>query len=427
MKRLVVRGLIALFLCVFLGAAALALLARSDEGWARRIAYVPRLAETALRSLRPVAELPTPPPAAADNRAFLLSLTPLAPPTLPAPAVEVFEPTRLPSALGPTPTLMPTPAPTPTLAPVVAAQVALVGVQHAYQTWNNCGPVTVAMNLSYYDHYRDQKETAAFLKPDADDKNVSPEQIIAYARSQGFEGIIRVGGAAELLQELIAGGFPVIVEDWVDPEDRGGIGHYRLFTGYDQAAGHFIAQDSLYGPDRVIEMGAFDASWRVFNRKYIVIFRPEQAAAVEAILGAMAGDEAMLAHTLAVARAEAAADPEDFVAWFNLGSTYTLLGEYALAASAYDEARRVGLPFRLLWYQEEPFAAYLGAGRYDDVIRLAEVTLNNAGEHEEAYYYQGLAYQATGRQEAAARTLQKALDYNPNFGRAARALAALGS
>lgn len=427
MKRLAIRGLSAIFLCVFLGAAALALLARSDETWARRVAYVPRLAETALRRLRPVAELPTPPPASADNRARLLALTPLAPPTLPAPAVEVFEPTRLPAALGPTPTLMPTAAPTATPEPVAAAQVALTGVQHAYQTWNNCGPVTVAMNLSYYEHYRDQKEAAAFLKPDADDKNVSPEQIVAYARSQGFEGIIRVGGTVELLQKLISNGFPVIVEDWVNPEDRGGIGHYRLFTGYDQAAGQFIAQDSLYGPNRELDAGAFDASWRVFNRKYIVIHRPEQGAAVAAVLGEMASDQAMLARTLAVARAEAEADPEDFVAWFNLGSTYTLLGENVLAASAYDEARRVGLPFRLLWYQEEPFAAYLGAQRYEDVIRLAEVTLNNAGEHEEAYYYLGLAYQATGRQDAAARSLRKALDYNPNFGRAAEALAALGS
>lgn len=423
------RGLSALFLCIFLGVAALALLARSDEAWARRVAYVPRLAQTALRSLRPVAELPTPPPAAAGNRALLL--TPLAPPTLPPPAVQVFEPTHLPAALGPTPTLMPTPPPTDTPpAPAsqpVAAQVALTGVQHAYQTWNNCGPVTVAMNLSYYEHYRDQKETAAFLKPDDDDKNVSPEQIVAYARSQGFEGLIRVGGTVELLQQLLSNGFPVIVEDWVNPEDRGGIGHYRLFTGYDEAAGHFVAQDSLYGPDREIGMGAFDASWRVFNRKYIVLYRPEQAAAVEAVLGGMADDTAMLAHTLAVARAEAGADPEDAIAWFNLGSTSTLLGDYDLAASAYDEARRVGLPFRLLWYQEEPFAAYLGAQRYEDVIRLAEVTLNNAGEHEEAYYYLGLAYQATGRQEAAARTLQKALNYNPNFTRAAKALAALGS
>lgn len=421
------RGLLALFLCLLLGAAALALLAQTDDTWAGRVAYLPRLAETALRNLRPVAELPAPPPAAADNRTRLLSLTPLAPPARPAPAVEVIEPTRLPAALGPTPTLMPTAVPQPTTGQLVGGLVTLTGVQHAYQTWNNCGPVTIAMNLSFYEHDRDQQQAAAFLKPDADDKNVSPEQLLAYARSQGFDGLVRVGGSVVLLQQLLGNGFPVIVEDWVDPEDRGGIGHYRLLTGYDGEAGHFIAQDSLYGPNRVLEMDTFDASWRVFNRKYIVIFRPEQGAAVRASLGEMARDEAMLAHTLAVARAEAERDPDDYVAWFNLGSAYTLLGDDEFAASAYDEARRAGLPFRLLWYQEEPFEAYLGAHRFQDVIRLAEVTLANAGDHEEAYYYLGLAYQATGRGEAAARALQNALDYNPNFVRAAAALAALDS
>lgn len=424
------RGLSALFLCALLGAAAMTLLVRTDETWARRVAYVPRLAETALRSLRPVAELPTPPPAEGDSRARLLALTPLAPPTLPAPAIDVIEPTRLPAGLGPTPTLLvPTPGPSTDAAAdqPIAGQVALTGVQHAYQTWNNCGPATVAMNLSYYEHYRDQQEAAAFLKPDADDKNVSPEQLVAYARTQGFDGIVRVGGTGELLQQLLSSGFPVIVEDWVDPEDRGGIGHYRLFTGYDAETGRFVAQDSLYGPDRAIEMEAFDASWRVFNRKYIVVYRPEQAAAVRSALGEMANDETMLAHALTVARAEAEADPEDAIAWFNLGSTYTLLGDDDLAASAFDEARRIGLPFRLLWYQEEIFAAYLGARRFPDVIRLAEVTLANAGDHEEAYYYLGLAYQATGRQNEAARKLQAALEYNPNFTRAAEALAALDS
>jgi tetratricopeptide (TPR) repeat protein len=386
MKRLVVRGLSALFLCGFLGVAALTLLVQTDETWARRLAYVPRLAETTLRRLRPVAELPTPPPASADSRARLLALTPLAPPTLPPPAVEVIGAPQSRPALGPTPTLAPTPSPAPLVAAAQTAsdQLALTGVQHAYQTWNNCGPVTIAMNLSYYEHYRDQQEAAAFLKPDEDDKNVSPEQIVAYARQQGFDGLVRVGGTTALLQQLLSNGIPVIVEDWVDPEDRGGIGHYRLFTGYDRAAGHFIAQDSLYGPDRVIDMESFDASWRVFNRKYIVIFRPEAADSVRGLLGTMAGDEAMLAHTVAVARAEAETDPNDYVAWFNLGSAYTLLGDYELAATAYDEARRAGLPFRMLWYQEEPFAAYLGAGRHRDVIRLAEVTLLNAGDHEEA-------------------------------------------
>lgn len=426
MKKVVVGGFAAMLVMGLVGALVLAVLARSNEVWAQRIAYVPRLAQTTLRNLQPAPVLPTPPPAAADSRAQLLALTPLVPPTLPAPEVEVVGQ----APLGPTPTLAPTvmPASSPTATPSpepVAGQVALQGVQHAYQTWNNCGPATVAMNLSYYGHYRNQQETATFLKPDADDKNVSLEQMVAYARSQGFEGIIRIGGTVELLQRLLGNGFPVIVEDWMEPEDRGGIGHYRLFTGYDGAAGHFIAQDSYYGPNRPMAMHEFDETWRVFNRRYAVIFRPEAVGDVTALLGEMAGDEAMLARALTVARDEAEAGPDDVFAWFNLGTTYTWLGEAELAAAAFDEARRIGLPFRMLWYQMEPFVAYLGAGRYEEVIQLAEATLQTTGNHEEAHYYQGLAYQATGNEAAAGRAFRRALAYNPNFISAADALALL--
>jgi tetratricopeptide (TPR) repeat protein len=430
MRKWVVRGAAGLLLLGCLGAVALALLMRGDEGWAQRIAYVPRRAQTALRSLRPAPVLPTPPPAAADSRARLLDLTPLAPPTLPAPEVEVRSeeplPTPLPATPTPAPTAEPTATPTATPTPApIAAEVALQGVQHAYQTWNNCGPVTITMNMSFYDHHRSQQEAATYLKPDADDKNVSPEQLLAYAQREGFDGMVRMGGTLELLQQLLTAGYPVIVEIWIEPEDRGGIGHYRLVTGYDLNAGHFVAQDSLYGPDRIIEFGPFDESWRVFNRKYIVVYPPAEAGTVQALLGEMAGDDTMLAHTLAVARDEAQANPDDVFAWFNLGTTYTWLGEDELAAEAYDEARRIGLRFRMLWYQDELFRAYLGAGRYEEVIQLAEVTLQTTGNHEESHYYQGLAYQASGDEGAASRSFQRALDYNPNFELAAEALADL--
>ena len=48
----------------------------------------------------------------------------------------------------------------------------------------------------------------------------------------------------------------------------------------------------------------------------------------------------------------------------------------ATAASAFDEARRIGLPYRMLWYQFGPFEAYLRVGRYQDVIdRTADTAL----------------------------------------------------
>lgn len=426
MKKRLLLGLGAITTMAIIAFALLAVLVRTDETWERRAEAIPLMARTYLHNLRPTPVMPTPPPAAADSRARLLNETPLPTPTLASPLVTVEEndaisqvpPTFTPIALDAVPSPAPTAtavAPAPTSLAPVAAQVALTGVKHAYQLWNNCGPVTIAMNLSYYGLNRDQREAATFLKPDQDDKNVSPAELVAYARSQGFDGTVRMGGTVELLQRLLSNGYPVIVEDWMEPEDRGGIGHYRLFTGYDADRGYFIAQDSYYGPDRQMPMLAFDSNWRVFNRKYIVIYRPEEAETVAVLLGEMAGDEAMLRHALAVAREEAKANPDDVFAWFNLGTTYTHLGEYTLAAEAFDEARRIGLPFRMLWYQEDPFKAYLEAGRHQDVIQLAEATVQSTGGHEESYYYQALAYQAQDREQEAITSLERALDDNPNY------------
>ena len=68
------------------------------------------------------------------------------------------------------------------------------------------------------------------------------------------------------------------------------------------------------------------------------------------------------------AQQEVAADPNDLFASFNLGSSLSAMGSYADAATAFDRARAIGLPPRMLWYQFEPFAAYLAVGRTADVL-----------------------------------------------------------
>jgi hypothetical protein len=60
------------------------------------------------------------------------------------------------------------------------------------------------------------------------------------------------------------------------------------------------------------------------------------------------------------------------------------LQDYAGAAQAYDSAFALYAalpqderPWRLLWYQDGPYAAYYHTGRYQDVINLAHSTLIN--------------------------------------------------
>ena len=66
--------------------------------------------------------------------------------------------------------------------------------------------------------------------------------------------------------------------------------------------------------------------------------------------------------------------------------------------------------------------AYLRVGRYQDVIDLTNANLEVTKNLEESYYYRALARRALGDQAGAREDLQKALQYNPLYDRAAKAL-----
>jgi len=314
------------------------------------------------------------------------------------------------------------------------ATVRLTGFRHEYQGWNNCGPATLTIALSYYGWADDQTVAARWLKPDPEDKNVSAEQMAAFVNTfSPVRALVRYGGDLGRLRQLASAGFPVIVAAGFEPGDEDWMGHYLLVAGYDDPAGTILTQDSYLGPDTAYPQDTFDHYWRHFNRVYIVLYPPEKEAELLALLGDDADAEASYEHALAAAREEAAANSSDPFAWFNLGTSYALLEQYEQAAVAFDQARAVGdgLPWRMLWYQFGPFEAYYRVGRYNDVLELARYNLSTTpdGEHavEETYYYAGLARQALGETERAILNLRQALVINPNFVPAVEALAALES
>jgi tetratricopeptide (TPR) repeat protein len=148
---------------------------------------------------------------------------------------------------------------------------------------------------------------------------------------------------------------------------------------------------------------------------------------VAAIIGEEMDDTIMWQNALDEIRAETGAAPENAFYWFNLGTAYNAIGQYEEAAAAYDQARAIGLPWRMLWYQFGPYQAYYEAGRYEDVVLLADTTLKDRPYFEESFYYRGLAQAALGETKAARQDLQKAASFNPNFIPAADALALLDS
>jgi hypothetical protein len=321
---------------------------------------------------------------------------------------------------------MPTPTP--------LSSVILTGLRHEHQGWNNCGPTTLAMALSYWGRTETQYDVAPVLKPDVEDKNVSLWEMETYARDLGLDAVVRVGGTFDRLKALVRVGFPVIVETWYvrDPHDQ--MGHYRLIIGYDDAVQEFMTYDSLHGPDVTIGYQELDELWRVFNRAYLVIYAMEEQEPIISILGLDLYDAGMYERALETARAETAISPSSCVAyaecadgltfsWFNVGSSLTSLGRHDEAVIAYDQARQFGLHYRMLWYQFGPYESYHAVGRHDDVIALANATLATTNNLEESYYWRGMSRLAQGDVEGARTDFWAALHYHEGWLPAVTALA----
>ena len=334
--------------------------------------------------------------------------------------------------------VLPTAVP-PTITPQpIPSAVRLEGFQHIFQTWNNCGPATTAMALSYFGSTLNQADTAAALKPNPEDRNVSPYQITRYVNEQTpFAALDRTNGRLETIKELVASGFPVVIELGIEPPGEyrwlGWYGHYLLVVAYDDALEQLWVYDSWFGTSetpmentdkngRVLTYADADYQWRQFNRNYITFYPPERQAEVTIIIGEDMDDGTMWQKSLTRAQTELNLDLDDPFLWFNLGTIYNQFGEYERAVTAFDQARSIGLPWRMLWYQFGPYEAYYQVGRIEDVLLLAEVTLKDRPYFEESYYYQGLAQEALGDVDAARASFQKAAAFNPRFQPAVDAL-----
>lgn len=364
---------------------------------------------------------------------------------------EATEETSLDVAAAPTatPTAVPS-TPEPTTPPTEAASqpVPVVdtstsnawdpsayngGFVHQQQTWNNCGPATITMALSYYGWRRDQAYAASYLKPEREDKNVSPSELARFVNEQSdIDALTRMGGDLDLLRTLVDNEFPVIIERSHMFEGYDWIGHYQTIVGYDDALRTFYIYDSFLGvgggEGHTETYDEVDRAWQDFNRTFIVVYEPSRESHLMNLLGDLSNPVSAAQRAFDVAQAEANANPQDAFAWFNMGTSLTELGRYEEASRAYDRATQIGLPWRMLWYQFGPFEAYFEVGRYEDVLTYVNNNLSNGGEYvEETYYWQGRVYAAQGRTQDAAVAFRNALRHNRLYTAAQEALDELNS
>jgi tetratricopeptide (TPR) repeat protein len=393
---------------ILLGLPVLAVLVYQIPAVSSRLSWRAEIAQTYLRNaLNPAGELPTSLP----QPAVAVTLHPTQTPTADPSAAPTATPTQGPTA---TPTLTPTPLP---------ETVSLPAPQWEKQTANNCGPASLALYLSTFGWEGNQEDISQLLKPHTDDRNVNVEELIYFVRNRAgwLNAEFRVGGDIERLKAFLAAGIPVLIEEgfileetyW--PDDDHWAGHYLLLTGYDDTTKAFIAQDTFLGADRVVPYTAVEDHWQAFNYVYIMLFRPEQAATVQAILGEDWDADANRQNALELSQEQTKADPLNAFSWFNLGSNLVYFERYAEAARAYDQARQLGLPQRMLRYQFGPFFAYFFSSRNADLLSLTEYAMKITPNSEETLLWRGWGYYRDGKKSDAIADFNQALQENPNY------------
>ncbi len=343
----------------------------------------------------------------------------------------------------------PIPTLTPTIVPTaLPEQVDLDGVIYVDQhnRWNYCGPANLTMALNFWGWEGTRDDVAKAIKPGVSDvkdfiqagktdKNVMPYEMVDFVNEQTqFHALSRIGGDMNLLKGFVAAGIPVMVEKGYYEKDYTGkvawLGHYQFVTGYNDLDGYFIVQDTYNdGPDFHIEYDHFKEGWRSFNYLFLVVYPPEREQDVHNLLGLWQDEVWARQHALSIAEAEELAleGNDQFFSVFNQGTSLVALQRYEEAAVAYDRAfalyAELGQddtqrPYRIIWYQTGPYFAYYHSGRYQDVINLANNTLNETISEptlEESLYWRARAEYALGDYDAAFADMRETVRLNANF------------
>ncbi len=300
------------------------------------------------------------------------------------------------------------------------------------QTFNNCGPSALSMDLSYYGVHVSQETLADDLRPThndsgiGDDKSTTPEELVAEAQKYGFNAYYRPDGSIQLLKDFIANGIPVMTRTLFIPTED--YGHYRVIKGYDDATGEIIDEDGFQGPEVHYTDAAFMSLWQEYNYEYIVLVPPGKETLVQSILGADMSTTTAWQNAASRAQAELTENssaPSNIRATFNLSVADYYLGDYADSVAEFEKVQST-LPLHTLWYQMEPIESYYELEDYQEVFSLASNILTHGDAvYPELYQLEGEAYQKEGDIADARTAYEKALYYNKNLAGVQEALNSL--
>jgi len=269
------------------------------------------------------------------------------------------------------------------------------------------------MVLSYYGVHKRQTEIAPVLRPNAKNFSVRMDQIAAYLHQFGLDGQPLIGGTQAQLKALVSNGIPVVTEDQLSLQDD--YGHFRVVRGFDDGAGVLIFGDSYYGATNRLSYPLYDELWKRHNYAFMPVYKPDQQALVQAILGRDLDPAANLQDALTQARTAVTQHADDGFLWLDLGSDLFRNNQLNDARAAWEKARGMRLTPRTLWYTIWPAAVYNQLGQYQQALDVVAVPLSTDPNNAEALLERGNAMKGLGRTAQAKSDFSLAYDVDPSL------------
>ncbi len=287
------------------------------------------------------------------------------------------------------------------------------------QTFNNCGPASYSMLLSYYRITASQQELGQILRPfqnpvgDNDDKSVTIEEIEKHAKTYGLHTYHRPNGDIELLKKFITYDIPILTRTWLQINED--IGHYRVIKGFNDTTQTIIQDDSYTGANLSFSYSDFNTMWEKFDYEYLVLVPKEKKEIAEKIIGENINEKVAWKKTASRNIEKLKSNPDDIYSRFNLSVAYFYLKEYQKSVDEFEKVENL-IPFRTLWYQLEPVEAYFMLGNYDKVFTITNNIIYRYNRaYSEVYIIRGKIYKIKGGKTLARTEFEKAVFYNENL------------
>jgi predicted double-glycine peptidase len=243
--------------------------------------------------------------------------------------------------------------------PVAQAQPQLIALpashsfgplEHIVQTYDNCGPASVAEVLAYWGIYKTQGQVQQVLRADGNPAGMVPYGIPQYARSLGLGHVIGTRGTDKLVKALVSQNIPVVVNQWVSSSYH--VGHYRPIQGFDDEQSTFVSSDPFLGPGHTISYSEFDTIWQTNSQRFFLLYPMDKAQTVQTALdgvgwdmkAAYATDLAKLLHRKSTGDHANDGGSIYWAGHLNLALAwdYIVLGETGKAQQALDAATSQG-------------------------------------------------------------------------------------